>query len=100
MLPSDFNELELYVKSHKKDLTEMVVSSIEFALEKDLPVIEVFNFKNSDFVITIPEKDFLNNIKNVYDFYLKEELYELCGRVGKLKNLLDNKKLHHNEKTQ
>lgn len=88
VLPSDFNELESYVQSHKFDLTERVISSIEFAVEKDLPMVEVFNFKNSDFVITIAKDAFYENVQNVYKLYLQEEKYELCNRVKQLEMLL------------
>jgi RNA-binding protein YhbY len=91
ILPSDFNELETYVISNKTGLTEKVVSSIEFALKNNLTVVEVFNFKNSDFIITISKSEFRENIQNIYNFYLKEELYELCGRVKEVELLLDKK---------
>jgi hypothetical protein len=102
VLPSDFKELELYVQSHKTDLTERVISSIEFALEKNLPMVEVFNFKNSDFVITISREAFRDNIQNAYNFYLIEEKYELCGRVKRIESLLDTtvKPKKPNEKKQ
>jgi hypothetical protein len=103
VLPSDFKELESYVKSHKTDLTECVISSIEFAIEKNLPMAEVFNFKNSDFVITIAREAFRDNIQSVYNFYLTEEKYELCGRVKRVESLLDTtvktKSLNEKEKT-
>lgn len=102
VLPSDFKELESYVKSYKTDLTERVISSIEFAIKKNLPMVEVFNFKNSDFVITISREAFLDNIQNVYNFYIQEEKYELCKRVKQIELLLDstNKPKKLNEKKQ
>lgn len=89
VLPSDFNELESYVQLHKFDLTERVISSIEFALEKNLPMVEVFNFKNSDFVITISREAFHENLQNVYKLYIQEERYELCNRVKRVESLLE-----------
>ena len=53
-------------------------------------MVEVFNFKNSDFVITISREAFRDNIQNVYNFYLQSEKYELCGRVKHVEMLLDN----------
>jgi hypothetical protein len=97
VLPSNFAELESYVKLNKKGLTETVISSIQFALEKNLPVAEIFNFKNSDFVVTVSRDEFRDNIDHIYNFYLKEEMYELCKRVKKVELLLD-KKNKHNEK--
>lgn len=90
VLPSDFKELELYVQSHKFDLTEYVITSIEHALEKNLSIVEVFNFKNSDFVITISREAFHENIQSVYKLYIQEEKYELCNRVKRVESLLEN----------
>lgn len=91
VLPSNFTELESYVKSNKWDLTEKVISSIEFAVKKNLPMVEVFAFKNSDFVITVSQTEFRENVSHIYNFYIKEEKYELCDRVKKLELLLDTK---------
>jgi hypothetical protein len=81
VLPSDNSELEKFARKFKIDMMEQVVSSIEFALQHNLPFVEVFEFKDSDFVITIPEKDFLANLENIYGFYVKNESYEKCPRV-------------------
>ena len=98
VLPSNFNELDTYVQSNKKELTQLVISSIEFALEKNLPVVEVFNFKNSDFVVTLSHAEFRENIDHIYNFYIKTELYELCSRVKQVESLLINHT--SNEKTK
>jgi hypothetical protein len=90
MLPSDNTELERFIKSNKTYLTEQALSSIEFALENKLPFVEVFKFNNSDFVITISEKEFLDNVNHIYNFYLETEHYELCTRVVKLQTMLNN----------
>jgi hypothetical protein len=91
VLPSDFKELNTYVVDHKKELMEKVISSIEFALEKNIPVVEVFGFTNSDFVVAISQSEFRNNITHIYNFYIQNEWYELCGRVKKVESLLDTK---------
>ena len=70
------------------DMMERVVYSIEFALKHQLPFVEVFEFKDSDFVITIPKTAFLANLENVYGFYVKNESYEKCPRVVKLQQTL------------
>lgn len=99
VLPSEFKELSTYVSNNKKELMEKVVTSIEFALEKNIPVIEVFEFKNSDFVAVISQTEFRNNITHIYNVYIQNEWYELCGRVKKVELLLDSKtKTISNEK--
>ena len=104
VLPADNNELEIFARKFKPSLMDQVVKSIEFAVNNDLPSVEVFQFKDSDFVITIMQKDFLNNLDNVYSFYIKNESYEKCPRVVTLQQTL--KKLpvlissNDNEKTK
>lgn len=76
-------------------MMENVVSSIEYAIENKLPIIEVFQFKNSQFVVTISEKEFVSNLDNIFQCYMQGEVYELCPRVVKLQNIL---KRNPNEK--
>jgi hypothetical protein len=89
ILPSDFNEMDKFIESHKTIMTEQVVASIEYALEKKLQVVEVFKFKSSDFVITLSYDSFQNNLENVYKYYIETEKYELCSRIKKLENQLN-----------
>ena len=91
VLPSSNEELKKFVTEHKLDMMEQVVSSIEYALEYKLPIIEVFQFKNSQFVVTISEREFESNLDNIYNCYMEDEIYELCPRVIKLQNLLKRK---------
>lgn len=90
MLPSDNKEMEMFINNNKTYLTEHVLSSIEFALDNKLPFVEVFSFNDSDFVITVSEKDFLINVDYIYNHYLDNEKYEFCPRVVKLQSVLKN----------
>jgi len=97
VLPSNFDEMERFIDSHKIEMTEQVVSSIEYALNKKLSFVEVFSFKNSDFVITIPIESFRENLKNVFNYYIDTENYELCVRIKSIETLLEKalkKNLH------
>lgn len=91
-LPSDNKEMEWFIKKHKTYLTEQALSSIEFAVKNKLPFVEVFKFNDSEFVITIASKDYLQNVNHIYEFYLETEKYELCPRVVELQSLLKNLK--------
>jgi hypothetical protein len=95
ILPSDNEGLKIFIEKYKIDMMENVVSSIEYAIENKLPIIEVFQFKNSQFVVTISEKEFVSNLDNIFQCYMQGEVYELCPRVVKLQNIL---KRNPNEK--
>lgn len=88
-------------------MMEQVVEIIEFAITHQLPFIEVFQFKNSDFVITLSEKDYLTNLDNVFAYYMEKEAYEYCPRVVRLRETLkqtsvkihDEKQTHGNQRS-
>ena len=88
VLPSDNEDLQSFSKKYKVDMMEQVINVIEFAVSNKLPLIEVFQFKNSDFVITLSDKDYLTNLDNIYSYYMKKEVYENCCRLIKLRKTL------------
>ena len=89
-LPSDNDELYKFLQSNKLYIMESITNSIEYAVGKNLPLAEVFSFKNLDFIVTLPSESFEENINHIYDYYIKNEKYELCGRVVRLKEKLKN----------
>lgn len=84
ILPSPNDEMRKFVNKFKVDMMEHVVSSIKFAVENHLPIVEVFQFKDSPFVVTINEKEFMPNLSHIRKYYMDHELYELCSKVEKL----------------
>lgn len=88
-LPSDFSAMDSFCHTNKKSMMEHIVSSIEYALEKNIELIEVFRFEGSSFVVTLPKKTFGQNLKNIYDYCIESEYYELCPRILKAKNKLN-----------
>lgn len=88
VLPSDNVSLQNFSRRHKLKMMEHIVSSIEFAVKHELPMIEVFQFRDSDFVITISAKDFIANLDNIYSFFIQNESYEKCPAVVKLQQTL------------
>lgn len=88
-LPSEFSEMDDFIKNNKTIMTEQVVSSIEYAIEKKLEIVEVFKFKKSNFVITLSQETFKQNLENVYNYYISTEKYELCTRIKKIKEKLN-----------
>ncbi len=101
LLPSEFSEMERFIEVNKTLMTEQVISSIEYALNKKLNVVEVFSFKDSDFVVTLPFEQFKDNLLHVYNHYIQMEKYELCTRIKKIETKLDSelKKINTHEKT-
>ena len=89
-LPCDYNVLDSYITKNKVKLTEHVVTSVYHALKNNLSSIEVFKFKKSEYVVMLEKDTYKQNIDNIFEYYLKEELYELCDRVQKLKIDLEN----------
>jgi hypothetical protein len=100
VLPSDNKELQSFARQFKLGLMEQVVCSIEFALVNKLPLVEIFQFKNSDFVITVSEKDYLTNLNNIYAYYMEHEVYESCPRVVRLQKTLQDKSKITDEKQE
>jgi hypothetical protein len=97
ILPSDNDEMRKFISKFKVDMMENVVSSIKFAVEHKLPLVEVFQFKGTPFVVTINEHEFIPNLSHIHKFYLDNEMYELCQRVEVLcetlkKNEKENQK--------
>jgi len=100
VLPSDNEQLKTFTRQYKLDMMEQVIGSIEYALANEMPLIEIFQFKNSDFVITIAEKDYLSNLANIFDYYMKREMYENCPRVVRLQKTLQEKSKSTDEKQE
>jgi hypothetical protein len=84
ILPSLTDEMRNFVSKFKVDMMEHVIQSIKFAVEHKLPMVEVFQFKNSPFVVTINEKEFMPNLSNIRQYYMEHEMYELCPKVEAL----------------
>ena len=107
VLPSNNKELESFAHKFKTEMMEQVVTMIEFAVSNQMPFVEVFQFKNSDFVITLSEKDYLTNLNNIYSFHMKNESYEYCTRIVRLQKTLmeksvkttDENKTHGNQQS-
>ena len=100
VLPSENKELQTFSQKFKIDMMEQVIGAIEFAVEHNLPLIEVFQFKNSDFVITLSEKDYLTNLDNVYAYYMEKEAYEFCPRVVRLQKTIKEKSVPNTDENQ
>jgi hypothetical protein len=92
-LPSNNDAMEKYVEKNRPEINEAIVDSIEYAVNRRLGGVEVFCFKNSNFVVILTRKDFKENLENIFEYSLHNELFEVCGKVKRIKDKLE--KLSH-----
>lgn len=83
-LPSNNKEMENYVLANRLEINEKIIDNIEYALKNKLGGIEMFCFKNSNFVVVLHSKDFKESLQNIYDFSMSNEKFEMCIRAKKL----------------
>lgn len=91
LLPSDNEEMAKFIEKFRIDMQWHVVNSIEYAIKNKLPVVEVFTYRQSDFVITISEKEFDSNLAHIQEQYQHSQLFEFCPKIEELRKLLKNK---------
>jgi len=91
ILPCEYDEMEKYIIENKTILTKKVVDSIEHALNNKLTNIEVFKFKNSDYIVLLNSLSFKENLEFIFKYYIETEQYEYCQCVKKVQKLLDTK---------
>lgn len=97
-IPSEFKTMDEYVTKHKSELTEQVITAIEFALKNNLTNVEVFDFSDTDFIVVLNTSTFKENLENIYDYYIDTEQYEFCERVLKLTQIINQEKPNEQEK--
>lgn len=97
ILPSLNDEMRKFVNKFKVDMMEHIIGSIKYAIENKLSIVEVFQFKNSPFVVTIAKKEFSANLDHIGKFYADNQIYELCPRIEQLRETL---KKNEKEKPQ
>ena len=90
-LPKCDAELREFISVNKSVLMEHVLNSIEYSLNSKIPTVEIFSFKDTDFIVSLDQKNFKENVERLYKVFLSEEKYELCDRIKKI-NLKLNKK--------
>lgn len=91
LLPCEYDEMEKYIIENKTALTKKVVDSIEYAVKNKLTNVEVFKFKNSEYIVLLNALSFRENLDFIFNYYIETEQYEFCQRVKKVQKLLDNK---------
>ena len=83
-LPSNNDEMEKYLDKNRSEINLKMVESISYAIKHRMSAIEVFSFKNSNFVVIMNYRDFKENLQNILDFSLKKDDYVTCLKVRKV----------------
>lgn len=91
ILPSSNDKMREFINKFKVDMMEHVVTSIKFAIDHKLPIVEVFQFANSPYVVTIAKKEFVTNLEHIRKYYKKNNIDELCNRIDELFKLMKHK---------
>lgn len=97
-LPFEYDEMESFIQVYKDKLMEQIVLSVQYALDNEYASVEVFSFKNSDFIVILDQSDYKDNIDNVFEYYVKTEQYEFCNRLVKLKKQIEQHEQKHQER--
>lgn len=88
-LPSTNEEMEKFLDENRVKINEKMIDSIDYALKKRLTTVEMFRFKNSNFIVLINRKDFRENLENIFSFSLDNEHFEICVKVRKVIEKMD-----------
>lgn len=88
-LPSKNDEMEKYLDLHRKEINRRVLNNIEYAMKNRMMVVEIFSFKNSNFVVMMNRKDFRENLQNIMEFSMKNQDFEACKKAKEMIGKLD-----------
>lgn len=97
-LPATNAEMEKYVDTHRNEINARVINNIEYAIKMRMAAVEIFSFKNSNFIVVMNRKDFKENLQNIMDFSLKVQDYEVCNRAKRVMLKLDKLSIIFNYK--
>jgi hypothetical protein len=80
-LPTNMVDMENYVEQNRVEINNLLVDSFDYAVKKNFGGIEVFCFKDSNYVVLVSRKDFQENLQCIFDYSLKEEQFETCAKA-------------------
>ena len=88
-LPASNAEMEKYLDIHRKEINLRILNNIEYAIDARMQSVELFSFKNSNFIVVMNKSDFKENLQNLVDFGMKNQDYEICTKAKKVIQKLD-----------
>jgi hypothetical protein len=90
-LPTNLPTLDDYIATHKTELTETVLRRIQYAMKNKMVMVQLFKFTDSNFIVTLRDEDFHENVSSIIDYYLESEKYELCENAFKIKKQVEKR---------
>jgi hypothetical protein len=88
-LPATNEEMERYLDVHRKEINFRMLNNIEYAIRRRMSAVEIFSFKNSNFIVLMNRRDFKENIQNILDFSMKQDDYKTCVKARKVMEKLN-----------
>jgi hypothetical protein len=88
-LPCDNSDMEKYVLENRKEINKKIVNTIDYAIAKRLVGVELFCFKNSNFVVVLQRKYYKESLETIFEFSMDQQQFEICARIKKIINKMD-----------
>jgi hypothetical protein len=88
-LPCDNSDMEKYVLENRKEINKKIVNTIDYAIAKRLGVVELFCFKNSNFIVVLQRKDFKESLETVFESSMNNQQFEVCAKIKKIISKMD-----------
>ena len=79
-----FNELEL--KQKKPQVYKSLVEGIAEAIEEEKDEVKLCEVKYANTYLTVHRDAWSGSLAKAMDFYIKNEQYEVCGKIKNLIN--------------
>jgi hypothetical protein len=83
-LPSSNAEMEKYLESHRSEINHRILENIEYGIKMRMPVVKVFSFKNSSFVVLMNRKISGKIFKTSLSFPRRTKILKFAARPERL----------------
>jgi hypothetical protein len=88
-IPSDSFALETELKQKKSEYMEHIYKTFSENFIKNKLIknkLKMFQFRGTNLIVILKQTYFLSNLKNLLDYYVKDEKYEQCELINNIIN--------------
>ena len=92
IIPNKNNLLEKELKDNINDYMNQVFSCFLKLLEKPKTIpdsMKIFQFEGTDLQVIIKRENYIANLDNLMEYYIKMEEYEKCQKLTKILDILN-----------
>ena len=75
---------DFQAKLKKPLMMKTLVANIAEGINEDLESVNIAEIKNHNVIITVSKSEWKGVLKNVMNYYIKNEEYEKCPKIKKL----------------